>query len=188
MRFRSLAALTVVALSMTSTLSAQLRPASRWALGLGFTHMTGSGAFSASGSGVGVTGTWAPMLTNTLGLEVEGRAVAATGSEADPLCAPVPGAICEAQMLVPSEVVGLDARMAWVPDPRLRLSAGPSVAWAPNATGPGSEQSLGASFGVGMSPFDRYGRGVALELRGTRFFSSLGEIDWVLGTALSYRF
>lgn len=188
MRFRSFTALAVAALTLTSTLSAQLRPASRWALGLGFTHMTGSGAFSASGSGVGVTGTWAPMITNTLGLEIEGRAVASTGSETDPLCAPVPGAICEAQTLVPSEVVGVDARMAWVPDPRLRLSAGPSVAWAPNATGPGSDQSLGASFGVGMSPFDRYGRGVSLELRGTRFFSSLGEVDWVLGTALSYRF
>ena len=32
------------------------------------------------------------------------------------------------------------------------------------------------------------GSGVGLEMRGSKFFSPLGEVEWTFGTGLSYRF
>lgn len=175
-------------LLFTATASAQLRPATRWALGLGYHHLTATGSLSSSGSGFGIMGLYAPMLSSTVGLEIEGKALLSSGSEAQPGCVPIPGAVCEGRTLVPSEVVGLDARLAYAPSPRIRLSGGPAVAWAPNVNGPNDAPAFGVSGGLGLSPLDRNGRGLGLELRGTRFFSRLGEVDWVFGTALTYRF
>jgi hypothetical protein len=188
MRRHRVALVLVLALAAAPSLAAQLRPASRWALGLGWTHMAATGSLSSSASGFGIVGSFAPMLTSTLGLEIEGRAIAGGGSEIQPTCAPVPDTPCEGRTLIPSEVIGLDGRLSFVPDPQLRLSAGPAVAWAPNAIGPNSDPAFGLSLGLGLSPFDRRGRGASLELRGTRFFSTLGEVDWVLGTGFSWRF
>ena len=188
MRPRIMLALSIVALCFATSTSAQLRPATRWALGLGFSHLASTTGSSSSGIGFGVLGIYAPMITSHLGLEIEGRALLAGGSEAEPSCLPIPGAVCGSRTLVPSEVVGVDARLSFVPDPRLRLSAGPAVAWAPNAVGPNSDPAFGGAAGLSLSPFDRNGRGLTLELRGTRFVSSLTEVEWVLGTALSYRF
>jgi hypothetical protein len=183
---RSIALSALLTSCLVASLPAQLKPASRWALGLGFSHLSASGG-AFSDVGFGVMGLYSPMLTEKVGLEVEGRAlVTGGGSVATPDCVAAPGVICDERTLMPSEVIGIDARMAWVPDPRIRLSAGPALAWAPDAVGPGSEPTLGGSAGLALSPFG--GRGLSLELRGTRFFSSLAEVDWVFGTALSWRF
>jgi len=46
----------------------------------------------------------------------------------------------------------------------------------------------GVSGGFGVFPFRADGTGLGLEMRGSKFFSPLGEVDWAFGTGLSFRF
>ena len=182
---RLILSVSLTTLTIAPSASAQVLPVGRWAFGLGYTRLAGSDG-EASGSGFGVHGLYAPLLSSRLGVEIEGHGLLAGAAEAIPGC--VQGAICEARTIIPSGIVGLDARLSFIPDPRLRLSGGPAMAWAPNVNGPNSDPAFATSVGVGISPFDRTGRGLGLELRGARFFSRVGEIDWMFGSAISYRF
>jgi hypothetical protein len=182
---RLILAVSLLASIAATSASAQVFPDTRWAFGVGFARLFASGR-AASGSGFGIQGLYAPTFSSRFGLEIEAHALLSGAAEAIPGC--VQGAICEARTIVPSGLVGLDARLFVAPDPRLRFSLGPAVAWAPNVNGPNSDPAFGTSVGFGISPFDRTGRGLGLELRGTRFFSRLGEVDWLFGSAISYRF
>lgn len=180
-RFTSLLACAVTAFPV----AAQLRPESQWALGLGVSVL-GTGGYGGSGAGFGIAGSYSRMFSSTLGLEAEGRLSTGSGSEAIPSCLPT-ASYCGASTIIPASVVGADLRMLYRPIPGLRLSAGPAIAYAPDAQGPHSGAVGGVSGGLGIFPF-RNGRGLGLEMRGTKFFSPLGEVDWAFGTGLSFRF
>lgn len=179
--------LTIAALGAlgVSTSAAQVRPETQWAIGLGVSVL-GTGGYGSSGAGFGFAGSYSRMFNSKLGLEAEGRmSVSGTTSEAIPGC--VPGAYCAASTIIPASVVGADLRLLYRPVRQVRLSAGPAVAYAPGALGPNSGVVAGVSGGLGVFPF-RAGNGIGLEMRGTKFFSPLGEVEWAFGTGLSYRF
>ena len=166
-----------------STASAQVRPQSQWALGLGVSVL---GGYTTSGTGFGIAGSYSRMFSSKVGFEAEGRMSSGTGSEAVPDC--VEGAVCSSTTIIPSSVVGADLRVLYRPRPEVRLSAGPVLAYAPGALGPNSGMVAGIGGGIGIFPFRADGSGVGLEMRGSRFFSPLGEVEWTFGTGLSYRF
>jgi hypothetical protein len=169
-----------------STASAQIRPETQWALGLGISVL-GTGGYGGSSTGFGLAGSYTRMFNNTLGFEAEGRmSASSSASEAIPSC--VPGAYCAASTIIPASVVGADLRLLYRPVRQLRLSAGPAIAYAPGAVGPNSGVVGGVSGGVGIFPFGGLGNGIGLETRATKFFSPLGEVEWAFGTGLSWRF
>ncbi len=168
-----------------STTAAQVRPETQWALGLGVSVL-GTSGYGTSGAGFGLAGSYSRMFSRTIGLEAEGRM--ATGSETLVIPGCVPGTSCEASTIIPGSVVGADLRLLYRPVHQLRLSAGPAIAYAPGARGPNSGVVGGVSGGLGVFPFRADGSGLGLEMRGTKFFSPLGEVEWAFGTGLSYRF
>jgi len=169
-----------------STAGAQIRPESQWALGLGVSVL-GTSGYGHSGAGFGIAGSYARMFSSKLGLEAQGRmSASSSASEAIPDC--VPGAYCAAATIIPSSVVGADLRLLYRPARQVRISAGPAIAYAPGAVGPNSGVVGGISGGLGVFPFRAAGSGIGLEMSGTKFFSPLGEVEWALGTGLSFRF
>ena len=166
-----------------SVSSAQVRPQSQWSLGLGVSVL---GTTGSTGSGFGIAGSYSRMFNHKFGFEAEGRMSSGTGSEAVPEC--VEGVVCSSTTIIPSSVVGADLRMLYRPIPQLRLSAGPVLAYAPGALGPNSGMVGGIGGGFGVFPFRADGSGVGLEMRGSKFFSPLGEVEWAFGTGLSFRF
>lgn len=169
-----------------STAGAQVRPESQWALGLGVSVL-GTAGYGGTGTGFGIVGSYARMFNSKLGLEAQGRMSASgSASEAIPSC--VPGAYCGASTIIPSSVVGADLRLLFRPARRVRITAGPAIAYAPGAMGPNSGVVGGVSGGFGVFPFRADGSGIGLEMSGTKFFSPLGEVEWAFGTGLSFRF
>jgi hypothetical protein len=144
------------------------------------------GATGLSGSGFGIAGSYSQMFNHKLGFEAEGRLSTGSGSEAVPDC--VEGAVCTPTTIIPSSVVGADLRMLYRPIPQVRLSAGPVLAYSPGALGPNSGMVGGIGGGFGIFPFRADGSGVGLEMRGSKFFSPLGEVEWAFGTGVSFRF
>ena len=172
------------ALGVTSA-AAQVRHESQWALGLGVSVL-GTGGTAGSGKGFGIVGSYSRMLGNKFGFEAEGRMSNSSGVESIPDCAPE--APCASQTIIPAAVVGADLRMVFRPTQQFRFSAGPALAYAPGALGPNSSMVAGISGGFGVFPFQADGTGLGLEMRGTKFFSPLGEVEWAFGTGLSFRF
>ena len=168
---------------VVSPSAAQVRPQAQWALGLGVSVL---GTTSYSGSGFGIAGSYSRMFSTKLGFEAEGRMSSGSGSEAVPDC--VEDVVCSSTTIIPSSVVGADLRMLYRPIPQVRLSAGPVLAYAPGALGPNSGVVGGIGGGFGVFPFRADGTGVGLELRGSKFFSPLGEVGWAFGTGVSFRF
>jgi hypothetical protein len=170
-------------LGVTSA-AAQVRPQSQWALGLGVSVLGAS--YGGTTTGFGIAGSYSRMFNTKLGFEAEGRMSTGAGSEAVPDC--VPDTPCQTTTIIPSSVVGADMRLVYTPVRQIRLSAGPLLAYAPGALGPNSGVVGGISGGFGVFPFNSIGSGVGLEMRGSRFFSPLGEVEWAFGTGLSFRF
>lgn len=180
-----LASLVLLTLGFSAS-TAQIRPPSQWALGLGVSVLGTGGSYGGSGTGFGIAGSYSRMFNTKVGFEAEGRMSSGTGSEAVPDC--IEGAVCSSTTIIPSSVVGADFRLLYRPIPQLRLSAGPVLAYAPGAIGPNSGMVGGVGGGIGVYPFRSIGSGVGLEMRGSKFFSPLGEVEWTFGTGLSYRF
>jgi hypothetical protein len=183
---RALLASALLAVITASPSTAQVRPQSQWALGLGVSVLGTGSSYGGSGTGFGIAGSYSRMFNHKLGFEAEGRMSSGTGSEAIPGC--VEGATCSSTTIIPSSVVGADLRMLYRPIPQVRLSAGPVLAYAPGVLGPNSGMVGGIGGGFGVFPFSADGSGVGLEMRGSRFFSPLGEVEWAVGTGLSFRF
>jgi len=177
-----LASVLVVSLG-TSVSSAQIRPESQWALGLGISVLGTSGY---GNTGFGIAGSYSRMFNPKFGFEAEGRLSSGSGTEAVPECAQ--GGLCSTTTIVPSSVVGADFRLLYRPIRQLRLSAGPVLAYAPGYVGPNSSTVAGIGGGFGVFPFRSDGSGIGLEMRGSKFFSPLGEVDWTFGTGVSFRF
>jgi hypothetical protein len=182
---RTLSASALVASLAVTTSVAQVRPQSQWALGMGVSVL-GTAGYGGSGAGFGIAGSYSRMFNTKLGFEAEGRMSSGSGSEAVPDC--VEDAVCSSTTIIPSSVVGADLRMLYRPIPQVRLSAGPVLAYAPGALGPNSGMVGGIGGGFGVFPFRADGSGVGLEMRGSKFFSPLGEVEWAFGTGLSFRF
>jgi hypothetical protein len=174
----------VLAVSLgASTSSAQVRPQSQWALGLGISVL---GTNGYGNTGFGIAGSYSRMFNTKFGFEAEGRLSTGSGSEAIPDC--TAESQCATTTIIPSSVVGADLRMLYRPIPQVRLSAGPVLAYAPGALGPNSGMTGGIGGGFGVFPFRSDGSGIGLEMRGSKFFSPLGEVDWTFGTGVSFRF
>jgi len=167
-----------------SSASAQVRPQSQWALGIGVSLL--GATYGNSATGFGLSGSYTRMFNPKFGFEAEGRMSTGAGSEAVPDC--LPDTPCQTTTIIPSSVVGADMRLVYSPARVLRLSAGPMLAYAPGALGPNSGMVGGVSGGLGLYPFSSVGSGVGLEMRGSKFFSPLGEVEWAFGTGLSFRF
>ena len=86
------------ALGVTSV-AAQVRHESQWALGLGVSVL-GTGGTAGSGKGFGIAGSYSRMLSNKFGFEAEGRMSNSTGVESIPDCAPE--APCASQTIIPA--------------------------------------------------------------------------------------
>ena len=174
----------VLAVSLgASASSAQIRPQSQWALGIGVSVLNGT---YGSTTGFGIAGSYSRTFNPKLGFEAEGRMSTGSGSEAVPDC--VPESACQTTTLVPSSVMGADLRLVYTPVRQIRLSAGPMLAYAPGVQGPNSGVVGGVSGGFGVYPFNSIGEGIGLEMRGSKFFSPLGQVEWAFGTGLSFRF
>jgi len=167
-----------------SSAAAQVRPESQWALGLGVSVL-GTG-YASSGTGFGIAGSYSRMVNNKFGFEAEGRLSTGAGLESVPDC--LPNTVCSSSTIIPASVMGADLRMLYRPIRQIRLSAGPVLAYAPGTLGPNSSMVGGVSGGFGVFPFRADGSGIGLEMRGSKFFSPLGEVDWAFGTGLSFRF
>jgi len=176
---RTLLASALVISLGASVSSAQIRPPSQWALGLGVSVLGTNGYGRA---GFGIAGSYSQMFNTKLGFDGGGRLSTGSGSEAIPDC--VPNTACLPTTIVPSSVVGADLRLLYRPIPRVRLSAGPVLAYA----GDNNTTVGGIGGGFAFYPFRADGSGVGLEMRGSKFFSPLGEVEWTFGTGLSYRF
>ena len=181
MRARLTFAICAVALSSAS---AQVRPQSQWALGIGVSVL--GATYGNTSQGFGIAGSFSRMFNPKFGFEAEGRMSTGAGSEAVPDC--LPDTLCQTTTIIPSSVIGADMRLVYSPVRQIRLSAGPMLAYAPGALGPNSGTVGGVSGGFGVYPFGSIGSGVGLEMRGSKFFSPLGEVDWAFGTGLSFRF
>ena len=176
--------LSIVCLLGVSSAAAQVRPQSQWALGIGVSVL--GAAYGNTSQGFGIAGSYSRMFNTKLGFEAEGRMSTGSGSEAVPDC--LPDTPCHTTTIIPSSVVGADLRLLYTPVRQVRLSAGPVLAYAPGALGPNSGVVGGISGGFGLYPFGSIGSGVGLEMRGSKFFSPLGEVEWAFGTGIAFRF
>jgi hypothetical protein len=183
----SLVVAAVVFLSPVASALAQDQPATRWVLGLGIgrLHSGNSPGWTFLGVSAGLSRT----VGSGLGFEVEGRLSEAGDVDGQAICIDrVDGGECfEKRTLVPSTMFVGEVRVMIQPASKVRLSAGPALAFS-GTDGLRSNMIAGVSGGVGFSPVGTDRRNLAVELRGTRFLSSLGEMRWAYTGMLVLRF
>jgi hypothetical protein len=153
-------------------------------IGLGASALVPGGSSAPTETGVGLIGGVSLGLGARSFLDLEGHAQVMGGSSVvTPSCPPGELSLCEASTLVPPALFGIDVRLGVAVTSRARLSLGPAIGWAPGVDN-GSRVSAGVAAGVRFSPFSRNGRGLGVDLRAARYFSSLGEVSWRLMAAV----